>query len=236
MNTAQRVALATAASALLLLAWSHDWVVTDEGLPPPRDEPPTAPRDPGHLTLDPGSVFFSLPTICDSLPPTAPETAEPAASHLRLRDDAWRNLEFVATRHRDSVAAELATLREFERANRAGPGWKDIHVRTTRPDALAPEKISLERLHGLLGTDSIRSKLFLDSDWGLLSVRDGFAVRLDDHATLYGHADGAHIASLGLECADPSKLTPATRAVLGKILRELDVCLVDWCRTQVIDP
>jgi hypothetical protein len=90
--------------------------------------------------MNSSSILFSLPTISDVGPVTA-RMAKPSPDAIRMHEDDWRQIEFVAVGALSVVELELAELEDFKRANWRGAGWKNVYVRKSRPDALQPQGI-----------------------------------------------------------------------------------------------
>src|SRR5262245_44707119 len=100
----------------------------------------------GHVEwVDPKKILFSLPTIYDVQPvlDEVPGGVQPA---FKIHEDDWRQVEFVARRHRAALEQELADLRAFKQAHSKGVGWDSISVRKERPDGLTPEHIPFQAL------------------------------------------------------------------------------------------
>jgi hypothetical protein len=198
-----------------------------------RAEPPTAAEfgRTGRLELllrpvevvPVQDILYSLPTICGDLPALDPQRDRTRC--FVLREDDWRQWEFVSADQLGTVAKECDAIRRIyaEHVQSAGEftAFDAIHVRRgpARP-ITAP--LRLDDVVALLSppTRSYGGVSFRD---GTGAVPDGFAIGLDG-CVLYGiaGADGVHI--LGIHGADPAAAEP---------LRGLGLSLVDWVSAAV---
>ena len=95
----------------------------------------------GASDLDPNSLLFTLPTICDQGPETVPNSIPGNAEAFHINEDDWRQVEFIVARDLAQVEGEMAAIEEFKHANRVGLGWKSVYVRKERPDGLFPSHL-----------------------------------------------------------------------------------------------
>jgi hypothetical protein len=179
-----------------------------------------------------GAILFSLPTICDVAPETIPNASHDNSNLLRLHEDDWRQIEFIAASALPQVDREMAEIERFKRTNWTGAGFKRVYIRKERPDGLYPSRVSC----GLI--DSIphdpMQPLMIGTTGTLQReqiVKGGFGCRLSPSAFLYGrHSDGM-IVDLGIV------RLPKEADVLQSLLafcNKSNLCLVDWCAGNVI--
>ena len=97
-----------------------------------------APGKPGEagdaLMMDPKTLLYSLPTICDPIPATQP--GSPAGPHQALHEDDWRQIEFVTAPNCEHIESKLAQLGDFKEQHRRGPGFTDVLIRAEHPITL----------------------------------------------------------------------------------------------------
>jgi hypothetical protein len=204
------------------------------GTAAPNAGPPPAPST-NVQTLDPKTILFSLPTLCDGLPPVGPPVETVPAGAVTLNEDDWRQIELVAARDREAVGRELAELSAFKVANRVGAGWKNVYVRSSRPDAIRASAVPLARVQALAGPRAHRSRLFLGPTGGTASeVQGGFAIDLGKGVTLYGHAADGKVISLNLQLTGDAAGGPIPPAV-SAIARAFNLFVVDWYRGQILE-
>lgn len=201
--------------------------------PPPLVTVTSSPP-PMASTMNPKDILFSVPTLCDKLPPLYPPTTSIAAGGVaRMHEDDWRQVEFVAESDRPSVERELAELRRFKVDKRSGPGWTDVYVRRSRGDSVRPLGLRLpELLRTAHATSS--SDLYIETGGAVAKVRGGFVANIQD-VTLYGHAEaGGTVASLGMLTTGPAALEGEARAAILELSRTFALFIVDWHRVEII--
>jgi hypothetical protein len=197
----------------------------------PNSNPAPAVSQP--QVLDPKTILFSLPTLCDGLPPLESPVESVPNGALRLHEDDWRQIEFVSSQDREVVNRELAELREFKVANKVGPGWKNVYVRDSRPEAVRASKIALSRVLEL-ARQAAPARLFLETQGRSAEVRGGFAIPLDDDVLLYGNAIDGKVVSLNLHLKAKDSLTPKVEAIAFAISRAFNLSVVDWYGARVL--
>jgi len=191
---------------------------------------PSTPLSVKAQTIDPATILFSVPTLCDALPPLAPPVEGVPSGSFQLHEDDWRQIEFVANGDRKAVERELAELRTFKEANQAGVGWKKVFVRSGRSEAIRASRIVLRRL--LDASGGVSRRLFIETGEGSAEVRGGFSIPLGDGAYLYGYAFDGTVVSLNLQLAPDS---PGGRnARISKIERAFGLFVVDWYRAEIL--
>ncbi|MET7401133.1 hypothetical protein ABZS66_47400 [Dactylosporangium sp. NPDC005572] len=178
---------------------------------------------PGRLVLTvrrieraaPELLLYSLPTLCEALPPLAPGPVPGGC--LELHEDDWRQVEAVAPAAATVVEAEFAAIRRVYGQHRDGAGFRDLHARTVGP--LTP------RLPwGALGRPEheYAGVCFRGAP---RPVAGGFAVVVRG-VTWYGLREADQITLLAV--AGP--VTPTA----GAVLSWAGLALVDWCRCEWI--
>ena len=129
--------------------------------------------------LDPGNVLFSLPTICDRIPPVREDRVKPGASDCTVWDDFWLQIEFVSrddVAHIDNVLHEIDLSKEQHRDGRC---FREIYVREGHPTPLEDYKLSLRDLRSAL-LQPKEGRLFIGPGGGSATLVDGgFALVLD---------------------------------------------------------
>jgi hypothetical protein len=198
-----------------------------------RAEPPHATqfRATGALRLtlrrvelmDPQELLYSLPTICDTLPPLDGN----AVKAVELLEDDWRQVELVHTSLTEVVAAQLDAVRAVYEDEAEGLGFRNIHVRT-EPAAPLPGAVSLERLLRLVGGTPLGRIGFVTSPG---AVADSFCVGLQSFI-LYGRAEADRVHVIGVQRTEGDGPEPEEH--LAPVLRAFDLVLVDWCRGTIL--
>ena len=189
---------------------------------------------PSTTTMNPKNLLFSLPTLCDRIPPVESIARDsiPTGSTVIDEDD-WRQVEFAAVRDRAIVDRELAQLAQFKVEKRAGAGWTDVFIRQSRPDAIAPLAIPLADL--LRSANAGPLPLYLRSGGVVSQVRGGFAVPLHG-IVLYGHTDGNNLVTLAVEKRTAEPLDAEQSRAVAHVCHAFNLLVVDWYRVAVIAP
>ncbi len=184
---------------------------------------------------DPREMLFSLPTIADPLPAIVAGSSKLGKNVLDMRDDDWRQREFVSLSQQELVDRHLAAVGRIYEQEREGIGFRKIHVRADVASPLAPATPGLEEVvfaggAGLMRLDGVS----FDGVAGIAS--DVFAMRLLCGIELYGSIANDRIMSLCLGDARPNNAPLASAiAPLIDLARRHGLCLVDWQRARQID-
>ena len=185
-------------------------------------------------TINPSDLLFSLPTLCDGLPPLSSPVETVPGDAVQLDEDDWRQVEFVSSVDSKSVNRELAELREFKVANQAGPGWKNVYVRSSRPEAVHASKVELSRILELAHSSAPPLRLFLRTMGKTAEVRGGFAIPVGERTVLYGHTVDGIAVSLNLHASAKGLEASAVKSLISGISRTFDLVVVDWYRAEVL--
>jgi len=176
--------------------------------------------------VDPQKLLFSLPTICDQLP--ASDGTEADGSEVELREDDWRQIELVAADLLPLVERELAAVRSIHVGERVGPGFGQIHVRSSLPQPIANGAVSSEDVLALAGVGTYLPVRFAGSG---RRVTDGVAVRSVGEGALYGLRRGGSLVVLGFHPRPSSGLVE-----LERFAGRRGLVAVDWCRATLGHP
>jgi hypothetical protein len=177
--------------------------------------------------VDPRTLLFSLPTICDQLPSDGIGIAADG-SEVELREDDWRQIELVAAALVPVVETELAAVRAIHVDERVGPGFRKIHVRSSLPQPIAEGIVSFEDVLALAGVGTFLPLRFADSG---RRVTDGVAVGGHAQGILYGLRHGGSLVVLGFHPHPPSGLVD-----LERFAGRHGLVAVDWCRARLGHP
>jgi hypothetical protein len=207
-----------------------------------RAEPPAAAQfaRTGSLTLTlrrvesvpARDILYSLPTLCDALPPIT----DTAAARIEIHEDDWRQLELVSVGVAEVVNAELRAVRAVydnhavRDADGRVVGFKAIHVRT-QPTAPLGAAVQVSEVL----TSLPRAMVGFRGQPG--AVAGSFAGQAG-RVLVYGLAVGDQASVLALRPdASPARGgEPALAIALAQLMRQCDLVLVDWCRAAVIGP
>jgi hypothetical protein len=181
------------------------------------------------VTVSPRDILYSLPTVCDRLPPFGPSPTP--IETLELHEDDWRQVEFVSRDRRSALEEELAAIeRVYESHSQRDAqgrvfGFREIHVRRIEP---LTQPVPWSALRALLPAPDI--------EYGAVSFRDHAGAVAGSFALGYGplswyglNDDGA-VPVLALRYSGRPSM-----ATVADVLRAFDLLLVDWCRRAAVD-
>jgi hypothetical protein len=173
-------------------------------------------------------MLFSLPTICDLQPPLAEATHQPPQAEIVLREDDWRQIEFVSEENREYIEQQFVEHRRFRAEKRQGPFYTAILPRPEHPVEFSRLGVSQAALRDALEIPTWEP---LSIDWlgGAREVQGGFAASLGHGVILYGYAIDNVVQQLGLlvPSHEPSIFCPAT---VQKVAGFVKADLVDWLK------
>lgn len=185
--------------------------------------------------LQPDEILYSLPTICDELPPVQPGHL-PGQRAFTLYEDLWRDVELLACDQQAQVDANFAAIRQAHQT-RVGPsgGFRSLHVRREPRAPLAGKRLTTGDIVAAFGPRAT----VLDGVWlrdPARLVTGGFAVRSESGLVTYGYAQKDRLIALGLDpwslAGDPTADAPA----VASLMERHALTLVVWrqCR-QIVD-
>lgn len=177
----------------------------------------------------PKDVLFSLPTICDVIPPIALGTTKLHKQIRALHEDDWRQIEFVSRAFESDIHAELRAIQHIRHTAAVGPGWRAIHVRTRIP---TPLHVLWPNMVGALPATQWYDGLGYQNLDGL--IEGGFACEVAG-AIVFGQRQQSVVTTLCLASSRASEREEDwTHALTSWMVRE-SLLLVDWCRCVVSD-
>jgi hypothetical protein len=180
---------------------------------------------------------LSMSSLCNALPPTTSQPTLMRAPYLKLHEDVWRDVEFVAdsaqaaiTHNFNAIAAVLA-----EAAKKRTAGFGRCVVRTEPAAPLDGVSIRVDELAIVLGQNADAAHPLVidgpppgrDIPNGL--VLGGFAFDTGGGTHVYGRAVQNQIIELGVHRADD--IVPEARRAapaLSALMRTHALTLVDW--------
>jgi hypothetical protein len=183
--------------------------------------------------LPPGEILYSLPTLCDAVPPVTRGSSKLAKSVLEIEEDEWRQIELVSARFHEPVRAAFAQIaRIYEGAAAPGGGFRELHVRTELPAPLGRATLYLDAVRTALSPfQTVFAGLAYPGIDGL--VDGGFAFRTAGGLSIYGTQRARLVTAVGLVLDHPAGVVDAEARRLSELLRDHDLVLVDWCRMRV---
>lgn len=178
---------------------------------------------------------FSMPTICDSVPPSQEGAASFGGSPLSIHEDDWRQIELVSTALQNHIDAALAAIRPILEDRRNDRTFRQIHVRAEVPRPLEGVCITLHRLRGLGSPAGTLYDGLSFSRRGDL-VAGGYAIKLHCGVNLYGLVNDGHVSVIGLYNARIGHDFSRHIKTLSQFAADNRLCLVDWCQAMQLLP
>lgn len=193
-------------------------------------------------TIDPKKVGFSLPTICEHLPPLVPLRGEGAMLEFRLDD--WRQIEFVTDTLGVEVDAEIADVQALYAECEGRGGFHRLHVRSRLAEPLTGMGFTLVGLQKRFGGEW-GSRVKTDDLEGHGALIDGGVwFRLPGGLVGYAVEAAGRVVTLALtvprgplDCMrgrPPVLDLGADRVALSTLARDHGLLLVDWCAAQLV--
>jgi hypothetical protein len=178
--------------------------------------------------VDPGSILYSLPTLCDYIPPVGEQPL--AGDELALAEDDWRQIELISHEVYDVADIEIEKIRQIHETQAApGGGWRALHVRKY-PEPPLECLLPLETLAEALGVSLPLAGVTYHG--AVTRIVDGYSLTTEDGLSVYGVAPGGAVRVLGI--ASPPG--PDSLKRLKALARRLDLVLVNWCRCAWFGP
>lgn len=178
-------------------------------------------------TIDPKSLLFTLSTISDDLPRTISIGLTEAKSRLSIGEDDWAQVQFFPKSMESEVKRMLKELKDFERKNRVGIGWKNVYVRKLNHASLIIGVDASTKVAATTGSMLQKPPVLIAVGQLVGEVKDGFTVPLGGNIALYGVVSPTGVSSLAAsvgEKPDDVKLTQA----FSKLNAAYGLILVDW--------
>lgn len=182
----------------------------------------------------PGEILFSLPTICEWMPPMTENTSR-TGEVLNLHEDDWRQVELIALDYLNEIEAMLSSIYDIHQKARSPMGaFLEIHVRNKIADPLGGNRIEADslrkRFNNLIDYDSLEYESFKGC------VQGGFAWRTEGGLLVYGRQAGSFMHTICMEILERSPELEADRCIIEDFCAEYRLILVDWCMCEALVP
>src|SRR5215469_9030777 len=184
-----------------------------------------------------GDMLYTLPSICDEIPAILADSTKRGKNVLELREDGWRQIEFVSHSYRGAIDSQLAEIMRIYRAASIDNGgllaFREIYVRQQLKAPLQEEAINLDQLYTFFNSAIYRYEgLAYQHFEGL--IEGGFAFRVAT-VFLYGQQAEGIVKILGVRVAeDVGGEGKEIADTLQKFMAAYNLYLVDWCNLQVV--
>jgi hypothetical protein len=168
--------------------------------------------------LDPRNILFTLATISNELPDSA-DTCLYNDFDLSMREDDWRQNEFLHNARRTSIDEDIRAIKDIwthqsKNIDETFTAFTNCHVRMS---GLPDLKIDFNALLKILSSAAAGS-LTIDNHF----VADGFSLKTDN-TTYYGTLAGDVVTLLGI-----ANWTDGTTQEIQEINHAFDLFLINW--------
>jgi len=181
--------------------------------------------------IDPSSILFCLPSICDFIPAVGDQPL--TGREFVLAEDDWRQFELVSNELAADVDAEIAKIRIIHDTAAAQVGWRKLHVRS-RPELPIICDLALAELAIALKVSPQSSGVTYDG--AISRIRDGCSFTMDVGLSVFGVAPNGKVQVIGIAQYCNSSPAPESLDRLAKLANKLNLDLVYWCRCARVRP
>lgn len=181
--------------------------------------------------IDPASILYSLPSICDGIPGLGDKPV--STDDCVLHEDDWRQLELVARQHAEDIEEEMLAIRQIHEHHSVGDGWNHVHCRS-KPDPPIPASFDVQDICRFLGSNApIRGVTYTGAQ---KTIATGFSIMPCSGLTLYGLSRNDGVTVLGIVKETQTTVPNAAVASLSSLAQEYELDLLHWCRCQRAAP
>lgn len=180
--------------------------------------------------VDPKTILFSLPSLCDSIPGIGDLPL--IGNEFILAEDDWRQFELISNSLARDVDDEIEKIRAIHENAAAKVGWREIHVRT-KPEAPLDCQVTLSDL--AVALNATAASVGVTYHGAQSPIIDGYAFRLNG-LTVYGVAPENRVQVNAIDRYSQSLPESGSIARLQLLAKDLDLDLVYWCRCARIRP
>jgi len=135
--------------------------------------------------IAPRDVLYGLPTISNDI--AGLEPASSLENALVVHEDDWRQSEVISSRFTSLMEGEFRAIRLIYEHERAGVGFKNLHIRSAIPEPLAGVELTLDLLRSEFSSAHEYDGVAFDHAAGL--IQHGFAFRNPTGLIVWGQTD-----------------------------------------------
>lgn len=178
--------------------------------------------------INPNDILFSLPTISSELP-NLTQNATFNESNFNLREDDWRQLEFLPKSSLNNIETERSFIKDIwdnhsKAIDKTFNTFSKLHVRNSIGVPLV--QVSLEQLQSALKISKVDD---LTLGEAANFVENGFAITMDSCA-VYGTTQNGMVESLGVD-----RVNADSEKVIQIINSTFNLIFVNWYYYQITD-
>lgn len=180
--------------------------------------------------VDPSTLLFSLPSICDAIPGVSDLPI--SGDEFALAEDDWRQFELVSKDFLQDVDEEILQIRNIHENASAQVGWREIHVRSKLEFPIACP-LGLADLTSALNISSPPTGVTYHG--AASQITDGFAFQLDG-LTIYGVAPNCNVQAIAFDQYSDVLASAQSIELIKSFSKNLNFDLVYWCRCVRVSP
>lgn len=178
------------------------------------------------MSIDPKELLYSLPTIYNDLPGVEP--ADSLENVIVIREDDWRQFEFIDVDHESTINEELNDVLAIYQNHKQGMGFTSLHLRQKISNPLGSKKLTIEILRNHFSFIKVYDGVAFDT--AAVIIINSFAAQTDTGWILWGQTDlNENITVLNISASENANIRDFAET-LDKFLEDFSLYLVDWPR------
>lgn len=176
--------------------------------------------------VDPNELLYSLPTINNDL--AGVENAQSLENIAVLREDDWRQFEFVDRRYESTINEEFVHIKNIYEHHREGVGFKQLHLREKIVAPLENNSLTLDVLGEFFEiTKKYKCVAFSNA---AATIIGGFAMQTGSGWVLWGQANEVgKILVLNISQTSESNIAGISDSI-DVFTEKHGLYLIDWPR------
>lgn len=174
--------------------------------------------------IDPGELLYSLPTINNDI--ASVKSADSLEGAAVLREDDWRQFEFLDKRYESLIGQELDSIRNIYENHSEGMGFNNLHLRKRIVSPLGDAALTLSLLEKSFKVSrEFEGVAFDSSDTKIVG---GFALQVESDWLLWGQVNESGIVTaLNLSRTKESSINGIATEI-DRFTEKYGLYLVDW--------
>ena len=174
--------------------------------------------------MDPSQILYSLPTICNFVAEL--EDGPRDEDRLDIREDDWRNIEFIAARFGPEVSQMVKEVLRIHKEQSVGEGFKNLYVRELISQPVSVTLLSYQDLEKFLPAQKTYSSIGYKDQAG--KIKGGFAFRTVSGIIFYGRQEKGLITDLCVLTMGKGENRASDIEALEMLCKQYELLLVHW--------
>ena len=177
--------------------------------------------------IDPSEILYSLPSICDRIPPPGAQSL--SGDEYVLHEDDWRQVELVSQQFAPEADAEIQLIRQIHEHQAAGNGWRRVHARRG-PETPIAGRLTLKDIERIFGVqNSFGGVTYIGAD---SRIESGYSFTAADGQQLYGLAPEGKVTVFAIAQRKLPETPFRSIESVKTLARDFNLDLVQWCRCE----